>query len=116
MSKLAPFKNPHYKAAKAAHARGMHLHHRYTAPRDHERYQAVMYARWIAERDGIELPAPEPFKDPNCASVALVCYDEARVSGRLERRPRSVTFRGTRNVTVDLPHWDHVPVMQEHHE
>ncbi len=85
----------------------MRTHHRHPTPRDYERYQAITYARWIARRDGIELP---PGRAPT------VVYDYCYVGRKEERRPRAVIFGDARMVTVDLPHWNHVPRMTVHHD
>jgi len=71
-------------------------------PRDHwmgykgralTEYRAVEYARWLAQRDGVVLPA------------VTGRADWQHAPGLADPRPCAVWFGAVR---IALPHWDHV--------
>jgi hypothetical protein len=83
----------------------------YTAER------AELYARWLAQRDGVAIPA---------GCKVAVCWSSVDVPGKARPEPRvyAVTWTkhdwSTRNghtaellLTIAIPHWDWVPQMTE---
>ena len=71
-----------------------------TEQEEHDTHKAILYARWLAEKDALPLP-----DDSN------IGIDWARVTlrdGTREERIRTVTFHGARySVAVHLPNWAH---------
>jgi len=68
----------------------------------HDEHKAITYARWLAERDGLILPAhPE---------IGLEWARPRMTDGRHVDRIKAVTFDGDRYaVTIKLPGWDYDP-------
>lgn len=71
-----------------------------TEQEEHDTHKAILYARWLAEKDALPLPDDSD-----------IGIDWARVTlrdGTREERIRTVTFHGARySVAVHLPGWAH---------
>jgi hypothetical protein len=59
---------------------------------------ARVYARWLAERDGIRLP--DEVGTPDFEFV------RSKLTGKVEKRARRVRFG---KVVIDIPNWDFNP-------
>ena len=68
----------------------------------HDTHKAILYARWLAEKDALPLP-DHPDISTDWAHVLLR-------DGTKEERVRTVTFHGARySLSVHLPGWAHDP-------
>jgi hypothetical protein len=88
--------------------------------KDYTAERADLYARWLAQRDGLTVPD---------ACKGLPVWSSVIVPGKLRPEPRvcAVVFRALRTawssethgealLTIAIPHWDWVPVMTEGEE
>ena len=70
---------------------------------DHDTCTAILYARWLADRDKMPLP-------PDGCDISTEWGLVLLRDGRHEQRIRQVTFHGERySVGVHLPNWAHDP-------
>lgn len=76
------------KRERIAHKRAM------GEPMSTDSERAISYALWLAQRDGIELPA-------NARGLAFPVFE--KVNGI--KRARGVRFGG---VAIAFPHWDYI--------
>jgi hypothetical protein len=76
------------KRERMAHKRGMN------DPLSSDSERAVEYALWLAQRDGIDLPA-------NARTIGFAYFQKVQ---RI-KRARMVRFGG---VVIELPHWDYI--------
>ena len=104
-----------------------------TSPDDFER-KAIVYAQWLAGRDGVTLPDPKAFQAPRARAIWSGVYTdkrtwrgfptfEKRIScvqwGRwteqynIRKDGRQGAYIGktwSAELTIDLPNWDWIPV------
>jgi hypothetical protein len=68
----------------------------------HDTHKAILYARWLAEKEGLPLP--------DDAEIAIDWAHVMLRDGSKAERIRTVTFNGERfSVAVHLPGWAHDP-------
>jgi hypothetical protein len=79
-----------------------------SSTRDYTAQRAVLYARWLAKRDGKVIPS-------DCTAVA--CWSQVDVPGKARPEPRvfGVTWQNKSRALlhIDIPHWDWVPQVTE---
>lgn len=70
---------------------------------DHDTCTAILYARWLADKDQMPLP-------PDACNISTEWGRVLLRDGSQSQRIRQVTFHGERySMGVQLPNWAHDP-------